>query len=68
MAQIEVDEEVYRIINTCAELTGWTHSQVITRLAAVRREQALAKAESLKELADLAPSPMVLSEMEAERE
>ena len=55
MPKIQVDEEVYKLLEFGRELTGWTHSQVIAKAAQVKRDKLLTEAEALRGLAELAP-------------
>lgn len=58
MHEIKVDEEVYGKIQFGCLLTGWTPSQVIKRLAAIRLEEAKKVVDDLAELAAGAPVPI----------
>jgi hypothetical protein len=57
--KIEVDEDIYHQINLVAEAGGWTHSEAICRLAAVKRDRLLKEAEELRPLAEIAPKVTV---------
>ena len=53
--EVEVDEEVHKLITFGCVLTGWTPSEVIKRLAQIRVQEALNAAFDLGKLAEGAP-------------
>lgn len=61
---IQVDGEVYRLLEFARKITGLSYSDIIKRAAEVKRDEHLSEAESLRGLADLSTGPLPVASTE----